>query len=474
MSVRDETLSSPNAYAAEEGPEDLIIELDPQAVVQHTSRPAWAGDGVPREGDPLSDSITLEAEDLDTVLEKTRLAGRSVPVAGRLLWAAELLPVTGHLIPRGDSGDRGWLLTLRPQPDLPTRLLEASQGILMRAVEQMSFGVTLADGDGKIVYANRAEAEMHGYAPGELIGRFARELGASTTAAPPEVVHGMPWTRRRVNRRKDGSLFPIRLISDEIRDGQGRLLGRITITEDIAEAARLERMKEEFIRVASHELRTPLTSILTSLTLLDRKGPSSARWEEALAIAERNARHLLALVQDLLDFQNAIAGTLEIKRAPVPVADLLEEAAEEAAAGRSSRSAVLRSRIVATSGDSVQAGACVWADRGRLLQVLDQLISNALKFSLPSDPVRLHAVRGAERTTLMVTDQGPGVPRDVRRRLFEPFSQADSSMTRRDSGAGFGLALAKALVEAMDGELELIPEQGEPFGSTFLIHLPNA
>ncbi len=350
--------------------------------------------------------------------------------------------------------------------DLATRLIEAAPGTLARAVEQMSLGLTLSDPEGRIVYANRAEAAMHDYPPEELIGRPASELGAPGQASPPPpaAFDEAPWGRSRVNRRRDGSTFPVRLVSDDIRDETGRVLGRITVSEDVTERARLDRMKEEFVRVVSHELRTPLTSILGALGLLRGGAAPGSRVERAVEVAERNARHLLAVVRNLLDLERAVSGSLDLELRPVPVAELLNEAAR--------REEEMSGRVVVDLSGLGGGPAAVRADREALLQVLAQLLSNALKFSPAPAPVRLAARRRARCTTLEVADRGPGIPAEFRHRLFEPFLQADASTTRPAAGAGLGLALARALTEGMGGELELAAAGAS--GTTLRVHLPNA
>ena len=481
-----------------EPPGEVLVELDADGVVRAVERPEWAGDGGPRPGEPITRSLSLELDTLPALLERTAAEGRSERSLGRLVGAGELRPVTVLVTPlprrpgRGGKGDdddgeqgRGWLLALQPDSDLPTRLLAAAPGILVQAVEQMSVGLTLTDADGRIVYANRAEAAMHGDAPEDLIGRLARELGVAGDARPPgsSVPPPSPWDRRRLNRRRDGSVFPVRLISDDVRDASGRVLGRVTVCEDVTERARLDRMQEEFVTVVSHELRTPLTSILGCLALLGRDNAPPERSAEALAIAERNGRLLLGLVSDLLDLERAVSGTLKIERTAVPVAAVLEAAAGRAERGGQTddagRDPASRRIVVDRAGLEPEDGETpltLLADRQRLVQVLGLLLSNALKFSPAGSPVLLGARRGPTHTTLVVTDRGPGIPGAFRHRLFEPFLLADASTTRRTAGTGLGLALARALTERMGGTLELAAEDSDPppgAGTTLLLTLPN-
>jgi|GEM_PF-2192799 len=462
-------------------PAELILQLDADGLVQAVECPRWVGDARPRPGEPIHRSVALEAGSIEAALERTARSGRSERVMGRLVGGGELRPVNGLLSPLpqgpGESSREGpfggWLLALRPDSDLPTRLLAAAPGILIRAVEQMSVGLTLTDSSGRIVFANRAEAAMHGYAPEELIGRLGRELGFPGEPPPsPAALDGTPWGRQRLNRRQDGSMFPVRLVSDDVRDEGGNVLGRVTLCEDVTERVRLDRMQEEFVTVVGHELRTPLTSILGCLALLRRGDAPAERTAEALAVAERNGRHLLDLVRDLLDLERAVSGALDVELRAVPIADVLREAADRAEAGSAERRIQLDLLELAKRPDG--RPATVLADRHRLLQVLGHLLSNALKFSPAKEPVRLGALPGAERTTLVVADRGPGIPDTFRHRLFEPFLQADASTTRPAGGAGLGLALARALTERMGGTLEVADgAAAEGHGTTLHVDLPN-
>ena len=283
----------------------------------------------------------------------------------------------------------------------------------------MSVGLTLTDRAGRIVFANRAEAAMHGYEPEELIGMPSRLLGVTGDARPPSpaALVNTPWGRQRLNRRRGGDVFPVRLVSDDVRDESGRVLGRITVCEDVTERARLDRMQEEFVTVVSHELRTPLTSILGCLALLRNDQSPPERSAEALAIAERNGRLLLTLVSDLLDLERAVSGALEIDLTAVPVAGVLREAARraEGSAGQAGSESAPSRIVIDLDGLDRAPGATeatVRADRERLLQALGHLLSNALKFSPAGSPVRLAARRGPDHTTLVVADQGPGIPEE--------------------------------------------------------------
>jgi len=338
--------------------------------------------------------------------------------------------------------------------------------LLENAVERMSIGVVITEPDGTILYVNPAGASMHGYTPRELIGtRYDLFAPEGEPARPPAsgTLDGRGWMREQISRTRDGAAFPARLVSDSVRDEDGHLLAVVTCCEDISERRRVERMKQDFIATVSHELRTPLTSIVAALGLLGQSAlrDDPDRLKELTAVAHRNSLRLLHLVNDLLDLQRLSAGRLTLEMTPLEVAPLLDEAAAGMRAFAEERG--VRLEVQARSGLRAVA------DRRRLVQVLLNLLSNAIKFSPQGAPVRLCGSREGERVVLSVQDQGPGIPPAFRDRLFERFTQADTSTTRATGGSGLGLAIARQLVEAMAGEIDF---HSLDRGSTFAVRLP--
>lgn len=346
------------------------------------------------------------------------------------------------------------------------RLAERSLRMLEKAVETMSLGVTIADLDGKLLYVNPAEAGTHGYRVEELLGKNARIFSSgheSGGVIPPRPITN--WTRERVDVTRDGREFPVRLVSDLVSDEDGRPLARVTISEDITERKFLERLKQDFISNVSHELRTPLTSILASLRLLDsgRLDEEAERRRELVSVAHRNGQRLLQLINDLLDLQKLTSGKVSFEIRSLHVGEVLNEALENLRALAESCGVELELQV--------DEGLWVLADRGRLIQIVSNLLSNAIKFSPHGECVKLAAEVHNASALFSVTDHGPGIPKEFQKRLFEPFSQADTSATRSTEGSGLGLSIVKNLVEQMGGEIRF--ESGPEIGTTFRFELPS-
>ena len=345
---------------------------------------------------------------------------------------------------------------------------------LEKAVETMSLGVTISDVEGRILYANPADARNHGYDVTELIGKNASlySPNGSTSAADDDSdsIYLRPWTRERDNVTRDGRIFPARLVSDMVRDDHGLPIGMVTICEDISERKRIEEAREkmtrEFISTVNHELRTPLTSIIASLGLLQSGHVSTQadRSGELITVAQRNANRLLQLINDLLDLQKLAARRIVFQPIVIDVESLLEEAVR----GNQAFADSLGVRLVPTK---IPWQASVYADRGRLLQVLDNLLSNAVKFSPTGAEILLKARTSEHSVVISIADQGPGIPDEFRHRLFEQFSQLDSSPTRAMGGSGLGLSIVKGLVDGMGGQLSLATKIGS--GTTFYVEMPS-
>lgn len=237
------------------------------------------------------------------------------------------------------------------------------------------------------------------------------------------------------------------------------------IFRDITERTIIDRMKKEFISTVSHELRTPLTSIIASLGLLQsgRLSHDEDRSSELVAVAHRNSNRLLQLINDLLDLQKLTAGKIVYRFQPVELSILIDEVLRGIQAFADSFQIELDAK-------DIESDMRVWADRDRLIQVLNNLLSNAIKFSPKGERVTLSAGRNGQNAVIAVADRGPGIPEEFRTRLFERFTQVDSSATRSAGGSGLGLSIVKGLVEGMQGQVSLETNMEE--GTTFFVELP--
>jgi signal transduction histidine kinase len=272
--------------------------------------------------------------------------------------------------------------------------------------------------------------------------------------------------------RKDGSRFPAVVSVTALRDAQNAIIGYLLIgTDNTARKQAIEleyanRMKSEFLASMSHELRTPLNGIIgfTEFLIDEKPGPLRPKQKEYLSDVLNSARHLLQLINDVLDLAKVEAGKMELH----PETFLARKAIEEVAAVI--KGIAQKKRIVV--GIEIGAGLdAITLDQHKFKQVLYNLLSNAVKFSDEGGQVDIHARRlDPHRFEVQVRDTGIGIKAEDINRLFTEFEQLDSGTARRFEGTGLGLALTKKIVEFQGGRISVESEPGK--GSVFTVVLP--
>ena len=248
-------------------------------------------------------------------------------------------------------------------------------------------------------------------------------------------------------------------IEQMLREKNDELEAAKSVAEQTVERLEeVEQLKKGFLSTVSHELRTPLTSIRGSLALLasGAVGTLSGEVVEVVAIAERNAVRLMALINDILDLERLETGKIELQFAQVPVESILRRAMESLATFGQKHGVT----VVAPEVSSM-----IWADADRIVQVLVNLLSNAVKFSPPGGVVAIGVALQEGWVEFRVTDRGRGVSAVHRRAIFERFRQVESSDSREKGGTGLGLAICKSIVEQHGGTIGVESEEG--YGSSF-------
>ncbi len=257
--------------------------------------------------------------------------------------------------------------------------------------------------------------------------------------------------------------FPIELTVFPVRSS-----GQYTFhafLRDISDRKNIEKMKNEFISLVSHELRTPLTAIKGSIDLLlGLKSTSLPEKQlQLLAIAQQNCDRLIRLINDILDIEKIEAGKVVLNHSQFNLSDLIQEAvhANEGYANAFQVELILKNTL-----DIQMVG-----DRDKLMQVLTNLISNAVKFSKPHQQVIIQLTAKPKTLEIAVQDQGVGIPQKFQDKIFEKFTQSDSTTSRSNGGTGLGLSISKAIVEMHNGSIHFSSEEGS--GTTFYIELPR-
>jgi signal transduction histidine kinase len=227
---------------------------------------------------------------------------------------------------------------------------------------------------------------------------------------------------------------------------------------------RLDRMKDEFVLTASHELRSPLTSVqgFAELLMLERE-KLSPKQAETVEIILDNCRHLVRLLNDLLDLARSDAGRLTIRPVPTGVEPLVEDAARTMRAQTEAAGHALTTEVE----DGLPR---VSVEPDRIRQVLVNLLTNAHEYCPEGASIRVTAARIGAEVEIAVSDDGPGMPEEQLEHIFERFTRGDAGLTQRVGGTGLGLAISKSLVELHGGTIGVISSPGE--GSTFRVRLP--
>ncbi|MBI5503438.1 MAG: PAS domain S-box protein [Deltaproteobacteria bacterium] len=425
----------------------------------------------------------------DRIDEERALLAR-VPVTGPALYEAERVRKDGRplyvsvslkaLLEEGRV--RGFLTTHRDITELRA-LRDANICEPRDLLESAPDAMVIVDSTGRIVLVNSQTEKVFGYRREEL-------LGQSVECLVPQRYRGRHGAHRAVffehprvramgaglelyGLRSDGEEFPVEISLSPIATPDGVLVS--STIRDASERKRFEtkineanRMKSEFLATMSHELRTPLNGIIGfSEFLVDEKpGPLNPRQREYLNDVLNSGRHLLKLINDVLDLSKVEVGKMELFPERFRLVEAIQEVCAVVSPMAQKKSIAIRTEIA----EQVET---VVLDPHKLRQVLYNLLSNAVKFTDDGGRVEITASRGDEQALVLeVRDSGVGIKKEDFDRLFVEFQQLDSSAARRYSGTGLGLALTKKITELQGGSIGVVSEPGR--GSRFTVTLPQA
>ncbi|MBV8425229.1 MAG: PAS domain-containing sensor histidine kinase [Candidatus Eremiobacteraeota bacterium] len=363
---------------------------------------------------------------------------------------------------------------------------ETFRGLLESAPDAM----VIVDAKGRITLVNAQTERLFGFDRRDLIGKpiemlIPERFRGGHVAHRDNYAHD-PHIRpmgaglELFGRRKDGSEFPVGIMLSPINTMTGKLV--VSAIRDITDVKLVEQAlqsknealeeanlaKDRFLAGMSHELRTPLNAIIgfTGTLLMKLPGPLTAEQEEQLRVVQSSARHLLSLINDVLDLAKVQSGTVEVHFEPVDVAQLLAELS--AGLRQTAQQKGLHFRL-----SLPQQQLTITTDKRALQQILTNLIGNAIKYT-PAGLLHVTAAQaprdGRRYVAFTVEDSGVGISPEDQRRIFEPFEQVDTSSTRRFEGVGLGLFLSNRLAKILGGELSVVSAPGE--GSTFTLMLP--
>lgn len=350
-------------------------------------------------------------------------------------------------------------------------------------IRNMADGLVVLDRGRRIVAVNPAAEQMLGLKESEMIG-WSPEVGPADPRFEPLRRICQPPAAQTASLRHPALLDSdepagqpvvvvdspqprvLRVLSSPIDAVDEREGGEVKLLHDVTREHELEQLQRDFISTVSHELRTPLFSIKGFVELiLKGKVPDPEVQREFLGRVVEQANQLSAIVSDLLDTSRLEAGTMELAKTKVDLAQVASEAVTRL-------ESVAREREVRLEYQATPGLPQVYGDARRLAQVVTNLVGNAIKFSNPGSSVHVRCQGGPTELTLSVADHGPGIPPEAMPHLFSKFYQVDSSATRRAGGTGLGLYISRRIVEAHGGRIQAQSELGR--GSVFTFSIPVA
>lgn len=352
--------------------------------------------------------------------------------------------------------------------------LRDSEEQLRQLTDNVPALMAYVDSEQRFQFHNKAYEEVLGLSREKIQGKTLLEIAgpefyAQISSHVQEALSGYAVRYEREQVTASGerreyvmSYFP--------RYGEGgeedKVIGFFSLGTDVTELKRIDRMKSEFVSTVSHELRTPLTSIRGSLGLVSGgvAGALPERAKGLVEIAKNNCERLIRLINDILDSEKIESGKMPFELQPQELLPLLQQTLAD-------NEGFAAQHQVKLALHAPRQPLKALVDSDRLLQVMTNLLSNAIKFSPAQGTVLVLLGRHAGRVRVEVSDNGPGIPEEFRQRIFQKFSQADSSDTRQKGGTGLGLAISKAIVERMDGSLGFTSRVA--VGTTFFFELPE-
>jgi PAS domain S-box-containing protein len=303
--------------------------------------------------------------------------------------------------------------------------------------------------------------------------RLLRTIGLGSSIVVPLIARGRTLGALSLVQSESGRRFDETDLAtaEELARRAALAVDNARLYHEAAEARvradEANRAKSDFLAVMSHELRTPLNAIGGYVDLLELGiyGPLAAGQREALARVQQSTRHLLAVINEVLNYARLEAGGVRYELADTPVREVLG-GVEALVAPQ------VREKGLALTVEEVEPGLVTRADPEKLRQVLVNLLSNAIKFTAPGGRIALSARRRHDEVAFAVADTGCGIAAEKLEAIFEPFVQVDARLTREQSGTGLGLAISRDLARGMGGDLTVESEIG--VGSTFTLSLPAA
>jgi len=340
-----------------------------------------------------------------------------------------------------------------------------------------SDAIIARDKDSVITFWNHGAERTYGWRADEAVGKNSHALLQNDSGGAGDEIDAMlrahdRWQGEIPHVRRDGTIIIVESRQVVERGPGGDVAATLEINRDITERKRIldqlaeaDRRKNEFLATIAHELRNPLAPVQNGMQLLNVVDSNSPEAGRAREMIERNLRRMTRLIDDLLDISRITHGHIELRREPVDVNVVVREVEAEL------HSMAEGSRKQVSLGLAAEP-AHVNADRVRLVQIVENLLHNAIKYTDDGGRIAIAVAREGGEVVLRVKDTGIGIDGDSLARIWEPFVQVDTALERRRSGLGLGLTLVRTLVDLHGGSISAASE-GPGKGSEFVVRLPR-
>jgi PAS domain S-box-containing protein len=468
------------------GSEALLVEFGGDAMT--VTKPVHLGGRV-LGGVRLRYSLAGLAEDQASLARRTALVGAIFALLG-VLAAALLTEAVTRPLKEVIRATRA-LSEGAPTPRLPVRttdevgeLAEAfnemtrklrdttvSRDYLDRVLETMGECLVVTGPDGTITRVNSAVCRLAGVVEDELVGQNCRDLFRApqghVSLLDALEADGSAYGLETELLARGGEAVPVMVSVGAMAPSTESGSSYVIVAADIRERLRHEQQKDEFVTMVHHEVRAPLTAVRGAIGLLEGgvAGDLDERGQELVEIALRNSERMERLVNDILASRKLDSGRMEFHLEEVELMSLVEQAV----AGTTAYAANHGVGIEIAEG---VPDAMVRADPDRMIQVLTNVLSNAVRFSAEGDAVMVSAKRNGSMLRVAVSDNGPGIAEEFRDRVFEAFARGEHQAWRHRSGTGLGMSISKGIIEELGGSITFETEIDA--GTTFFIEVPEA
>jgi PAS domain S-box-containing protein len=468
------------------GSEALLVEFGGDTMT--VTKPVHLGSRV-LGGVRLRYSLAGLAEDQASLARRTATVGAVFALMGVLIAALLAEAVTRPLkeviravralsegepaprLPVRTTDEVGELAAAFNEMTRKLRDTTVSRDYLDRVLETMGECLVVTGRDGTITRVNSAVCNLTGVGEDELLGQNCRDL----FRAPKDHVSlldalgpdGSAYGLETELLARGGETVPVMVSVGAMEESAGRARSYVVVAADIGERLRHEQQKDEFVTMIHHEVRAPLTAVRGAIGLLEGgvAGELGERGQELVEIALRNSERMERLVNDILASRKLDSGRMDFHYEIVELMPLVEQAI----GSTSAYAANLGVRVVL---DDPVAGVMVRVDPDRMIQVLTNVLSNAVRFSAADDVVIVKVGRNDQLLRVAVTDMGPGIVENFRDHVFEPFARGEHDDWRHRSGTGLGMSISKGIIEELGGAISFETEIG--VGTTFFVDIPES